>query len=123
MSVVAAEPRKSNPSTPVSPNGAPAGRQRRAEPVTDRVRRDGKFFRVGDEKFYVKGVTYGPFAPNRQGLPLPARAQVRRDFEQIRDLGANCVRIYHVPPKWFLDLAQELGLKMFLFFAWPNNLT
>src|SRR6267154_1748476 len=30
------------------------GRQRRAEPVTNRVRRDGKFFRLGESKFYVK---------------------------------------------------------------------
>ena len=33
------------------------GRQRVSQPVTDRVRRDGKFFRLGDQKFYVKGVT------------------------------------------------------------------
>jgi len=41
--------------------------------VTNRVRRDGKFFRLGAEKFYVKGVTYGPFAPNESGEPLPRR--------------------------------------------------
>src|SRR4051794_12813276 len=118
----AASERKITPSTH-APAVMSGGRQRRAEPVTDRVRRDGKFFRVGDEKFYVKGVTYGPFAANREGLPLPERAQVRRDFEQIRDLGANCVRIYHVPPRWLLDLAHELGLKIFLDVAWPKNLT
>src|SRR4051812_194361 len=114
VAVIASE-RKSNPSArnSAASNGS-GGRQRRAEPVTDRVRRDGKFFRVGDEKFFVKGVTYGPFAPNREGLLLPDRAQVRRDFEQMRELGANCLRIYHVPPRWFLDLAQELGLKIFL---------
>ena len=78
------------------------------------MRRDGKFFRLGAEKFYVKGVTYGPFAPDREGHPLPEQSQVRRDFEQIRDLGANCLRIYHMPPQWFLDLAQEMGLKIFL---------
>jgi glycosyltransferase involved in cell wall biosynthesis len=99
-----------------------AGRQRRAEPVTDRVRRDGKFFRLGAEKFYVKGVTYGPFAPNSEGLHLPERADVRRDFEQLAELGANCVRIYHVPPGWFLDLALEFGLKIFLDVCWPKNL-
>ncbi len=27
----------------------------------ERVRLDGKFFRLGDRKFWVKGVTYGPF--------------------------------------------------------------
>ncbi len=102
---------------------ASAGRQRRAEPVTNRVRRDGKFFRLGEEKFYVKGVTYGPFAPNRDGDPLPEAEQVRRDFRQIVDLGANVVRIYHTPPRWFLDMALEMGVRIFLDIAWPKNLT
>ena len=72
---------------PPASGGAFVGRQRKAEPVTDRIRRDGKFFRIGSEKFYVKGVTYGPFAPNREGEPLPERAQVRRDLELIGELG------------------------------------
>src|SRR4029450_9446990 len=96
---------------------------RRTERVTNRVRRDGKFFRLGDAKFYVKGVTYGPFEPDADGDPFPPRSQARTDFEQIHDLGANCVRIYHVPPAWFLDLAHEFGLKIFLDVAWPKNLT
>jgi glycosyltransferase involved in cell wall biosynthesis len=100
-----------------------AGRHRRSQPVSNRVSRDGKFFRLGAEKFYVKGVTYGPFAPDRQGQPLPDAAQVRRDFEMMRELGANCLRIYHLPPPWFLDLAQEMGLKILLDVAWPKNLT
>ena len=99
-----------------------AGRQRRVGPLTDRVRRDGKFFRLGSDKFYVKGVTYGPFAPNPQREPLPSREQVRRDLEQIVDLGANCLRIYNLPPRWFLDLAQEMGLKLFVDVSWPKNL-
>src|ERR1700678_2099414 len=70
-------------------NRAPAGRERVLQPLTNRVRRDGKFFRLGADKFYVKGVTYGPFAPNGDGDPLPDPAQVRRDFGQIRELGAN----------------------------------
>jgi glycosyltransferase involved in cell wall biosynthesis len=97
-------------------------RQRRVERVTNRVRRDGKFFRLGTEKFYVKGVTYGPFVPNRQGQSLPERNQVIADFQQMLELGANCLRIYHVPPVWFMDLAQEMGLKIFLDIAWPKNL-
>jgi GT2 family glycosyltransferase len=99
------------------------GRHRVAEPMTNRVRRDGKFFRLGEAKFYVKGVTYGPFAPTSDGEPFPAPANTRKDFEQIAEMGANCVRIYHVPPQWFLDLAQECGLKIFLDVAWPKNLT
>src|SRR5476651_2222175 len=100
-----------------------SGRQRRMQAKTNRVRRDGKFFRLGEEKFYVKGVTYGPFKPDADGLALPNPDQTRRDFQQMLELGANCLRIYHTPPKWFLDLAQEMGLKIFLDVAWPKNLT
>jgi glycosyltransferase involved in cell wall biosynthesis len=91
--------------------------------VSNRVRRDGKFFRLGTEKFFVKGVTYGPFEPNRAGDPLPEPEQVRIDFQKLVELGANCLRIYHVPPVWLLDLAQSMGLKVFLDVAWPKNLT
>jgi glycosyltransferase involved in cell wall biosynthesis/exo-beta-1,3-glucanase (GH17 family) len=99
------------------------GRQRRAEPITNRVRRDGKFFRLGQNKFYVKGVTYGPFEPNRDGDVFPNPEQAQTDFEQMIELGANCVRIYHVPPKWFLNLAAKMGLRIFLDVAWPKNLS
>ena len=98
------------------------GRQRIDRVITNRVQRDGKFFRLGEEKFYVKGVTYGPFAPNSEGLFLPSAEQVRKDFEQLRKLGANCLRIYHLPPKWFLDLAQKMDLRIFLDVCWPKNL-
>ncbi len=117
------------PAEEASQNDAPAGisasagRQRVAECVTNRVRRDGKFFRLGNDKFFVKGVTYGPFAPGPAGLPLPDRDQVRRDFQQMQELGANCLRIYHVPPAWFLDLAQEMGLKLLVDVCWAKNLT
>ena len=99
-----------------------AGRSRAVLPRTNRVRRDGKFFRLGDEKFYVKGVTYGPFKPDAGGEPLPPRERVARDFDLMRDLGANCLRVYHTPPVWFLEMAQDRGLKIFLDVAWPKNL-
>lgn len=99
-----------------------ASRHRRVEAATDRVRRDGRFFRLGTEKFYIKGVTHGPFAPDRQGCPFPPPAQTRRDFEQMCELGANCLRVYNTPPPWVLDLAMELGLKVFVDVAWPKNL-
>src|ERR1700722_7125381 len=106
--------------TEVSAN---CGRHRRAVKASNRVCREGKFFRMGSEKFFVKGVTYGPFKPDADGLTLPSPAQARRDLEQMLDLGANCLRIYHTPPVWFMDLAQELGLKIFLDVAWAKNLT
>ncbi len=98
-------------------------RKRVDQRVSNRVRRDGKFFRLGTEKFYVKGVTYGPFEANPDGELLPTREQAAKDFAQIRDLGANTIRIYHTPPTWFLDLADSNGLKVFLDIAWPKNLT
>ena len=87
-----------------------------------RPRVDGKFFRVGEAKFYIKGVTYGPFAPNPQGEMFPESAQVRLDFGQVRQLGANLLRVYYVPPRWFLDLAQEQGLKVLIDIPWPKHL-
>jgi GT2 family glycosyltransferase len=98
------------------------GRHRQNQGVSNRVRRDGKFFRLGNDKFYVKGVTYGPFKPGVDGCSLPEPSQAKRDFEQMLELGANCVRIYETPPAWFLDLAQEMGLKLFLDVAWAKNL-
>ena len=68
-----------------------------------RVRVDGKFFRLGDEKFWVKGVTYGPFLAGRTGVPLPDSPQLDADFRQIRDLGANTIRVYHAPPRSVLQ--------------------
>ena len=83
-----------------------------------RVTVDGKFFRFGEEKFYPKGVTYGPFSPNAQGEHLPVMQQAARDLDQIVDLGANTLRVYHTPPKWFLDLAHQRGLKLLVDVAW-----
>src|SRR5699024_7720430 len=94
MSVAAVLDPKGETAAAVPADAVPAvhtGRHRRAEPVTNRVRRDGKFFRLGADKFYVKGVTYGPFAPNADGDPLPSREHTRRDFEQIVEMGANCI--------------------------------
>ena len=79
---------------------------------------DGKFFRCGGEKFYLKGVTYGPFAPNAQNERFPAPQQTARDFAQIIDLGANLLRVYYLPPPWFMDLAAEHGLKLLVDAPW-----
>ena len=43
-----------------------------------RVSVDGKFFRLGEKKFYVKGLAYGPFAPNAAGQPLCLAGTDRR---------------------------------------------
>src|SRR5947209_10421668 len=111
------------PATLPAPPLPPGGRQRVVRPETKRVRRDGKFFRLGSEKFYVKGVTYGPFEPGSHGEPLPEKDQIRRDFDMLLELGMNCLRVYHTPPTWFMDMAEAAGLKIFIDVAWPKNLT
>src|SRR4051812_3208132 len=94
----------------------------KASSSPSRISVDGKFFRDGEKKFFVKGVTYGPFAPNAAGQPFVSGEQTTRDLLQIRDLGANVVRLYHVPAKWFLDLALETGLKVLIDIPWNKHL-
>lgn len=91
-------------------------------PVQARVRVEGKFFRVGETTFHAKGVTYGPFAPGPVGESLPDRRQTLRDLVQIRDLGANLLRVYYVPPRWFLDLVQAQGLRVLVDVPWNKHL-
>ena len=87
----------------------------------ERVLTDGKFFRVGAQKFHPKGVTYGPFQPDGAGGTFPAPEQVERDFVLMKQLNANCLRTYHVPPRWFLDLAHGHGLKVLVDYYWPKH--
>jgi O-antigen biosynthesis protein len=83
---------------------------------------DGKFFRLGTQKFYVKGLAYGPFAPNAAGEPFASPEQTRADLAQIQKLGANLIRVYHVPAKWFLDLATAHKLKVLVDIPWAKHL-
>src|SRR5436190_2740266 len=89
--------------------------------TSTRVRVDGKFFRLGESKFYPKGIAYGPFAPNSAGERYASPEQTVRDFALIRELGANTLRVYHVPPHWFLDLAQEHSLKVLVDIPWRKD--
>ena len=93
-----------------------------AAPEPGRVRVDGKFFRLGAQKYFVKGVTYGPFAPDAKGEMFPPPEQARRDLAQIKSLSANVLRVYHVPPRWFLDLLTEYGLKVLIDIPWAKHL-
>ncbi|HEY5035974.1 MAG TPA: hypothetical protein VII74_02445, partial [Chthoniobacterales bacterium] len=82
-----------------------------AEPKNSplRVRALAKFFFQGDQKFFVKGATYGPFKPDAEGHYLGTPEQAARDLQQMRELGINVARIYHLPPLWFLDACAAAG--------------
>jgi O-antigen biosynthesis protein len=90
--------------------------------IDERITVDGKFFRAGSGKFHAKGITYGPFAPNAEAGTFASREQTRRDFEHVRQLNANVVRVYHPPPAWVLDAAAEFGLRLLIDVPWPKHL-
>jgi GT2 family glycosyltransferase len=81
----------------------------------------GKFFFVDGEKFFLKGVTYGPFARASHGAPFPERLVIERDFTLMRELGANTLRTFTVPPRWLLDLAGEYGLRVVVGIPWAEH--
>lgn len=81
----------------------------------------GKFLHLGDEKFWVRGVTYGTFgSPAGQG-GFPDRARVVQDFAQIAANGFTAVRTYTVPPRWALDAAHEHGLRLLIGLPWEEH--
>jgi cellulose synthase/poly-beta-1,6-N-acetylglucosamine synthase-like glycosyltransferase len=86
-----------------------------------RVSVDGKFFRRGAQKFHAKGLAYGPFVPNADGEPFASPDQTVRDFALAREAGANLLRVYHVPPRWLLDLAAENDLLVLVDVPWEKQ--
>src|SRR5215510_3207541 len=81
----------------------------------------GKFFFVDGEKFFIKGVTYGPFKPASHGAPFPEQPVMERDFALMRELGANTLRTFTVPPRWILDLVGAYGLRVIVGIPWAEH--
>ncbi len=88
-----------------------------------RPRVQGKFLFVGDQKLYVRGVTYGPFRPDADGSPFPSRQAVERDFAAMTANGINALRTYDVPPIWLLDAAGRHGLWVMVGLPWEQHVT
>lgn len=96
----------------------------RLAPARDRARPqvDGKFFRVAEEKRYLRGATYGPFAPGVDGQPYdPGRTD--EDFAHMALAGVNTVRLYTPPAPWLLDSASKHGLLVLAGLAWEQHVT
>src|SRR5512139_141801 len=83
----------------------------------------GKFLFAGDEKLWVRGVTYGTFRPDTAGQLMLPPAQVRADFAAMAGAGINAVRTYTLPPRWLLDIAQEYGLRVMVGLWWDQFVT
>jgi GT2 family glycosyltransferase len=75
---------------------------------------DGKFFRAGDRRVWMKAVTYGPFPG---GWP----ESFDPDFLQIAAAGFNAVRLYELPDQRLLNAAEDHGLKVFGGLKWQQN--
>jgi glycosyltransferase involved in cell wall biosynthesis len=81
----------------------------------------GKFFWTGPEKIYLRAVSYGPFAAASHGDQFPERDMVDRDFALIRELSANTIRTFTVPPRWLLDRADAHGLRVLMGIPWAQH--
>jgi len=87
-------------------------RPRPAPRAAERITTDGKFLRVGDAPFRVRGTTYGSFRSRADGALFPEREQVARDFRAMAAAGLTTVRTYALPPDDVLDLAEDAGLRL-----------
>ena len=90
--------------------------------ANQRIRPAAKFFLEGDKKFFVKGVTYGPFKPDAEGNYLGRPEQVDADLALMRQAGLNVVRIYHAPPPWFLERCASAGMRVLVTLPWEKHI-
>jgi GT2 family glycosyltransferase len=81
----------------------------------------GKFLFAGEEKLYLRGVTYGGFPPDANGDEFPSPEIVRADFAGMAANGMNAVRTYTAPPAWLLDLALQEGLRVMVGLPWEQH--
>ncbi len=70
----------------------------RSEPSRARPVIRGKLFFIGDEKFYVRGVTYGAFRPDEHKNEYFELPQIDRDFAQMAANGINAFA-FRIPPR------------------------
>jgi GT2 family glycosyltransferase len=85
------------------------------------VEADGKFFRLNGKLWSLQGLTYGPFGQDPNVDAFGSREQALKDFEIIQSTGANTLRVYHVPPQWFMDMANEHSLKLWVDVPWGQH--
>ncbi|HUF41998.1 MAG TPA: glycoside hydrolase family 2 TIM barrel-domain containing protein, partial [Verrucomicrobiae bacterium] len=89
----------------------------------EQVELRGRFFFQNDKKFFLKGVTYGPFRPNHSGVPFPEPEKVEVDFALMAELGVNCLRTFTPPPKWLLERAAWYGLRVIIGIPWAQHIS
>ena len=81
----------------------------------------GKFFRQGPDTFYLKGITYGTFAPQADGSQYPAAERVAGDFALMSARGFNAVRLYTPPRPDMLEAAVRWDLQLMVGLSWTQH--
>jgi glycosyltransferase involved in cell wall biosynthesis len=84
------------------------------------IRARSKFFFQGGQKFFVRGVTYGPFPPEG-GSQFPSPERRAKDLRMIREGGFNLVRVYQVPPPDFLEACAKEELRVLVTIPWEQH--
>ncbi len=87
-----------------------------------RPRVEGKFLRLADDKFWVRGVSYGTFCPHPAGHDYPDPGIVEDDCAAMAAHGINVIRTYTVPPRWLLDTAHRHGLFVLVGLPWEQHI-
>src|SRR5229473_60400 len=87
-----------------------------------RVVARSKFLFEGEQKFYVRGVSYGTFRLNSRGEQYPEPERLASDFALMKELGANVVRTYVPAPPWVLEAAAAAGLRLMLGIPWASHI-
>jgi O-antigen biosynthesis protein len=90
-------------------------------PGAGRPRVEGKFLAAGEERLWLRGVTYGTFAPDERGHHYGTPERVAADLAVMAAAGLNAVRTYTVPPRWLLDLAAEHGIWVLVGLPWEHH--
>jgi GT2 family glycosyltransferase/sugar lactone lactonase YvrE len=86
-----------------------------------RLAADGKFLRAGGDRYLIKGVTYGTFAPDATGYQFPEPQRIAADFRMMAELGINTVRTYTAPSLDLLDEAARHGLRVMIGLPWSQH--
>ena len=81
----------------------------------------GKFIDIEGERFLIKGVSYGTFAPSERNGNFPPLQQARADFAFMARSGFNTVRTYTAPSLALLDEAARCGLRVIIGLPWSQH--
>ena len=98
-----------------------AGRSTNGAAAASRPRVLGKFLFVGDEKLYVRGVTYGTFSPSPQSDDGYRPDAVERDFAAMAAQRHQRRPHLHGAAAWLLDAAQRHGLRVMVGLPWEQH--